>query len=103
MYQPNRDTHVPTNILSQNTDIFLQLNIDKYVPTQQIHTRTLSLIHVETTEHKHILRTTRKLLCTNPTNTHMYQSEHRPIHTTKHRLICTNQTETHTYQQIALL
>ena len=62
MYQPNRDTHVPTNILSQNTDIFLQLNIDKYVPTQQIHTRTLSLIHGETTEHRHILRTTRKLL-----------------------------------------
>ena len=51
MYQPNRDTHVPTIILSQNTYIFLQLNIDKYVPTQQIHTRTLRLVHVQTTEH----------------------------------------------------
>ena len=70
MYQPNRDTHVPTNILSQNTDIFLQLNIDKYVPTQQINTRTLRLLHVETTEHRHILKTKHKLVCTNPTNTH---------------------------------
>ena len=101
MYQPNRDTHVPTIIiLSQNTYIFLQLNIDKYVPTQQIYTRTLRLLHVQTTEHRHILRPTDKLLCTNPTNTHMYQSEHRSLHTPKHGLICTNQTETHTYQQI---
>ena len=73
LYQPNRDTHVPTIILSQNTYIFLKLNIDKsmyqhnkythvpsdfyiykpqntdifldlhinsYVPTHQIHTCT---------------------------------------------------------------
>ena len=99
MYQPNRYTHVPTNILSQNTDIFLQLNIDSYVPTQKIHIRTLRCLHVETTEHRHILKTKHKLVCTNPTNTHTYQSEHRHIHTTKHRLICTNQTETHMYQQ----
>ena len=89
MYQPNRDTHVPTNILSQNTDIFLQLNIDSYVPTQQIHTRTLRLLHVETTEHRHILKTKHKLVCTNPTNTH--NRTKTQLHTKKtHTPQCTN-------------
>ena len=79
MYRPNRDTHVPTNILSQNTDIFLQLNIDKYVPTQQIHTRTLRLLHVKTIEHRHILRTAHKLLCTNPVNTHICTNQNTDL------------------------
>ena len=30
------ETHTYQQILSQNTDIFLQLNIDLYVPTQQM-------------------------------------------------------------------
>ena len=77
------ETHTYQQILSQNTDIFLQLNINSYVPTQQIHTRTLRLLHVPTTEHRHILKTKHKLVCTNPTNTHSYQSDHRHTHTTK--------------------
>ena len=108
LLQPNTHMLVPTLHMTDSTnvthtrtyaDIFLQLNIGSYVPTQQIHTRTLRLLHVETTEHRHILKTKHKPVCTNPTNTHTYQSEHRHIHTTKHRLICTNKTETHVYQQ----
>ena len=41
MYQHNKYTQVPSDFYMyqpQNTDIFLKLNINSYVPTQQIHT-----------------------------------------------------------------
>ena len=72
MYQLNRETQVPTNT-SRSTEIFLQLNIGSYVPTPLIHTLTLRLLHVQTTEHRHILKIKHKLVRTNPTNTHTYQ------------------------------
>ena len=43
MYQHNKYTHVPSDFYMykpQNTDIFLDLHINSYVPTQQIHTCT---------------------------------------------------------------
>ena len=101
MYQPNRDTYVPTNPFTEYRHILATKPKHQLVCTNKTNTHMYpqTFICRKTTEHRHILQTKHKLLCTNPTNTHTYQSEHRHIPTTKHRLICTNKTETHMYQQ----
>ena len=99
MYQPNRDTYVPTNPFTEYRHILATKHQLVCTNKTNTHMYPQTFICRKTTEHRHILQTKHKLLCTNPTNTHTYQSEHRHIPTTKHRLICTNKTETHMYQQ----
>ena len=99
---PNQtETHTYQQILSHNSDRFLQLKIGSYMYTNTTNThpypQTFTCRNHRT--HTYIFKTKHKLVCTKPTNTHTYQSEHRHIHTIKHRLIRTNQTETHMYQQ----
>ena len=97
------ETHTYQQILSQNTDIFLQLNINSYVPTKQILTCILRLLYVEKPQNTDIffklninsyVPTQQTHTRTNQ-NTDIFQQLNIDSYVpTKQRHICTNKTFT---------
>ena len=103
MYQPNRDTYVPTNPFTEYRHILATKHINSYVPTQQILTCILRLLYVEKPQNTDIffklninsyVPTQQTHTRTNQ-NTDIFQQLNIDSYVpTKQRHICTNKTFT---------